>query len=249
MAWNGKRYAFSCKTGLLAEIDDDATWDYLSGVTTQCESLPELERAGLATTADIACSETDTILASARAALSDSPLALQVTPTLSCNFRCRGCIQGSDHVGSKMSEDTQEAIISFCESANRDVSIGWYGGEPTLALDVIANVSRRLIDHCAAHGHRYTATMTTNGYLVDDEVSDLLVNQCEIRGYQITLDGPPAVHNERRPLAGGGTALVRFSGESDASTAWAPTSKSESTWTRGTGALRQTCWTCSRKRV
>ena len=206
-ARNEKRYAFSCRTGLLAEIDDDATWDFLTGNTTQCESLAELEHAGLATSADIGCSEADIILASARAALSDSPLALQVAPTLSCNFRCSSCIQGSNHVGSKMSEDTQEALISFCEEANRDVNIGWYGGEPTLALDVIANISRRLIDHCAAHGHSYTATMTTNGYLIDDEVSDLLVNQCEIHGYQITLDGPPPVHNERRPHAGGGDSF------------------------------------------
>src|SRR5687768_5567856 len=45
--------------------------------------------------------------------------------------------------------------------------------------------------------------MTTNGYFLTPDVADELLTR-HVRFFQITVDGPPAEHNRRRKLAGGG---------------------------------------------
>lgn len=47
-----------------------------------------------------------------------------------------------------------------------------------------------------------TASITTNGYLLNSEMYASLA-KLGVTSAQITLDGPPGIHNRRRPLAGG----------------------------------------------
>lgn len=91
------------------------------------------------------------------------------------------------------------------------LSVGWFGGEPLSALDIVDGVSRRLLAICAAHGIRYSADMTTNAYLLDQE----RLQRCFAAGvskFQITLDGPAETHDTLRVLAGGGPTFERILG-------------------------------------
>ncbi len=65
-------------------------------------------------------------------------LGLTIAPTLACNFACPYC---HEHTRNEfMDDDTKNAIYSQVEMAakrNENVDIAWYGGEPTLAKDII----------------------------------------------------------------------------------------------------------------
>ena len=76
-------------------------------------------------------------------------LMLTIMPTEDCSFRCVYCYE--DHKKGKMSKTVQNSIIKFVQKNIRyytELNVGWFGGEPLDALDVIENLSKRLIDIC-----------------------------------------------------------------------------------------------------
>ena len=102
-------------------------------------------------------------------------------------------------------QDVQDAVIQFIKQKignSKSLGVTWYGGEPTLALDVIEYISANLIEYCIDNGLDYSAGIITNGYLLTRETVSLL-NKFKVQFYQITLDGNPSVHDSRRYLADG----------------------------------------------
>ncbi len=135
-------------------------------------------------------------------------LQLTVCPTVNCNYRCVYCYQ--KHVGRLMPEEVQDALDAFLDAqtpAVDELRITWFGGEPLLGLDrVIEPLTERFR---ARVGERYSARMISNGWLLTPQVSERLV-ELGVESVQVTLDGPRAVHDERRPLAGGGGTFDRI---------------------------------------
>ncbi|ACB86003.1 radical SAM/SPASM domain-containing protein [Natranaerobius thermophilus] len=127
-----------------------------------------------------------------------------LVPTLECDFECIYCYeQGVQH--GYMSEDIQQSIINYIKQKLdhiRDLSIGWHGGEPLLALDVIENINKQAIELCNEKGKKFSSSLITNGYNLNRETVDKL-NQLNISSIQITLDGPKDIHDKRRPARGG----------------------------------------------
>ena len=200
---DGERYAFSGSKGSLSKISNDETWGYLSGTTKDIPGCVEsLVATGLVTPEGP--NELDALITHNRKKIENSPLALQIAPTLACNFMCEGCIQGSTHRGAVMSEETQDALLSFAESTRRDLSIGWYGGEPTLAIKAISRMTSKFLALSEKTGVTYSASMTTNGYLVTEDIARVLIEELKIQRFQVTLDGLEEEHNRRRPMADGG---------------------------------------------
>lgn len=139
--------------------------------------------------------------------LFDDFLYLTILPTEQCNFRCSYCYE--NFLRGKMPDAIQEQLCEFVEKKihfEKGLMVNWFGGEPLEALDVIENLSKRLIDLCKAHKKVYYAGMTTNGYnLTLDIVKQL--KKLHVTQYQITLDGLPHNHDQQRYLATGeGTA-------------------------------------------
>ena len=137
-----------------------------------------------------------------------SHLGLTICPTLQCNFRCPYCFEQSQQVGTTMSPETVDRLIAFIGSYKdaRRLSLGWYGGEPTLAWEVIEDVTARAQ---ALDIELEGAGLVTNGYLLD-AAKIARLGDLQIRSIQITLDGPPEVHDSRRVLAGGGPTYARI---------------------------------------
>lgn len=128
---------------------------------------------------------------------------LTIAPTLSCNFSCPYCYE--KFKTGFMSDSVKNAICSQIELAAKSkqhISIAWYGGEPTLVPNIINELSQKMILTCEKYNVRYTATMTSNGYLIGNNFIDLMKN-CKINSVQITLDGPKDIHNSRRKLTNG----------------------------------------------
>lgn len=125
-------------------------------------------------------------------------LTLTVAPTQVCNFDCPYCYE-TNKAGKKMSKEVQNRLLEFVKSNKDLLSLGviWYGGEPTLAIDIIEKLSKELI----ACVDNYSAYMVTNGYLLDKIVDK--IDELKISGIQITLDGTAQTHDTTRCLRNG----------------------------------------------
>lgn len=139
---------------------------------------------------------------------------LTICPTLGCNFDCPYCFEG--HGKGKMKPEVADDIVAFAgrmmDASNaRALGITWYGGEPLLAPDVIESLSERLMAIAAERGAEYSATIITNGYLLEQDVVDMLA-RCKVKSCQVTIDGMGAVHDATRHLAGGGPTFERIVG-------------------------------------
>lgn len=132
-------------------------------------------------------------------------LLLTIAPTLNCNFRCDYCYE--DHFKVNMSRAVQNALGAWTAERARTIQqmhVIWYGGEPLLpgAYDIVERLSQRFIELCADRGIDYHAELVTNGYFLDRKKMETLAN-LGVAVVQVTLDGPPADHDQRRLLAGG----------------------------------------------
>jgi uncharacterized protein len=134
---------------------------------------------------------------------SGNRLSLTIVTTHSCNFRCTYCFQ--DHHGESMKPGVQHLLVDFVATSVKsckELYVHWYGGEPLLCLPIIRNLSLRFKEICGACDCRYSASMSTNGFLLREETAAEL-NRLGVKGIQVTLDGPPVIHDKRRPLANG----------------------------------------------
>ena len=75
--------------------------------------------------------------------------------------------------------------------------------------DVIETLSQRLMTLAGQHGAEYEASIVTNGYLLTQEIADML-GRCKVISAQITLDGIGPEHDRTRHLAGGGPTYKRI---------------------------------------
>ncbi len=131
-------------------------------------------------------------------------LELIIMPTEQCNFRCVYCYETFSK--PSMNEKVQEDLVRFVRKElrkYRGLSIGWFGGEPLLALDVVENLSKRFIEICKNEKKPYMASMTTNAYLLDYRTFERL-RKLKINHFQITIDGDKKTHDRQRTLCSGG---------------------------------------------
>ncbi len=129
-----------------------------------------------------------------------STMTLTILPTLDCNFACNYCFQGLKKEDGRMSVETQDWLLGWFSSnlsGVKRVNVTWFGGEPTLGMDIIKRLSDRMIALCDQKGIRYTASVITNGSLLDLEtVGELYVRR--VSWFQVTIDGPKEAHDKVR---------------------------------------------------
>lgn len=132
---------------------------------------------------------------------SNDQYSLTIAPTLKCNFECPYCYEkGIDN--PTMSDEVVEKtkiLIEELSKVNNALQIAWYGGEPLLAFDIIKDLSQQAINQFE---DRYSASIVTNGYLLTEEKVKCF-EELRIRFIQITIDGPPDIHNRMRKLPNG----------------------------------------------
>lgn len=209
-AHKGKKYAFNAVTGALAEVSSDFSYLLNNIFSAKEETLNEknknllnlMKKGGYILEDDV-----DELSLLKLKNYSDKFLLnrfdLTIAPTLSCNFACPYCYETPQK--GLIGERVKNAIYSQVELAaksNKEISIIWYGGEPTLAKDIICEMSRKMIDICEKYSVPYTAMMSSNGYLIDDNFVDQML-EYKITSVQITLDGPKEVHDMSRKLKNG----------------------------------------------
>ena len=164
------------------------------GIIARCD-----ERAALETMGRAACAMTQGI-------------GLTICPTMGCNFDCPYCFE--DHGRGKMSPEVQDDVVALAErmldaASEKNVHVSWFGGEPLLAPDVIESLTERLRKLAEDRGGKYAASIITNGYLLTQEIADML-GRCGVSSAQITIDGLGATHDATRHLTNGGPTFDRI---------------------------------------
>jgi len=133
----------------------------------------------------------------------DRRFILIISPTLDCNFRCPYCFE--ERRNSYISDEIIDNLIAFVKKIAKEINtlqVCWFGGEPMLQFEKIKNMTKIFKEICENEGCSYTSTMTTNGYLFNDERINAL-NDFNMKRIQITLDGDREIHNQKRPLEDG----------------------------------------------
>lgn len=141
-------------------------------------------------------------------------LEVVVCVTSACNFSCPYCFQ--DRRGGRMTPDVREALVRFVErrlaSGRHDhLGVGWFGGEPLLAPEIIDDLSQRFMSLAERFGVGYDAIVHTNGYLLDQEMVDFLEAR-NVRTAIVTIDGFGEAHDATRHLADGSPTFERIMG-------------------------------------
>ncbi len=138
-------------------------------------------------------------------------LVQQLTLSVSeqCNLRCRYCLHGNaldwvrPHRDTGMSRETAFAAVREFLRRSRDAvspSISFYGGEPLLELDLIREVVELVRRESLRDDYQFI--VDTNGTRLDAETVDFLV--AERFDLQVSLDGPPEIHDRHRRFRDGG---------------------------------------------
>jgi len=147
--------------------------------------------------------EMTSLVADRLAGLAPDSLHLIVMPTEKCNFRCRYCYE--DFSIGRMKPAIEQALTRFILNRTPDLNrlhIGWFGGEPTLALDIIERINL-----CATASLRpsamFTSSISTNAYLLNKLRFDRLIAS-NVRTFQVTLDGDEDAHDSTRIRQNGG---------------------------------------------
>lgn len=138
-------------------------------------------------------------------------LELILLPSEDCNFRCTYCYE--DFKRGTMRPDVREGVRRLVESrlhGLRSLNVSWFGGEPLYGMEAIDELAPFFAETAERHGLEYFSHMTTNAYLLTDEVAERLL-RWRVTDFQITLDGMPEDHDRHRPARdGSGTFQVIF---------------------------------------
>ena len=203
---------FNAFTNALALVEEDKYSVYESLENNKCcideiedvKFIDELSQGGFIVRDDVdELKELENRMWSGR--YNSSALALTLAPTSDCNFRCTYCYEKDVIHEKRMDKDVRDAVLNLVRQhcgRIRNLHVTWYGGEPMMALDIIEELSRALIDICEENSIEYNAGIITNGYFITRETVSLL-NILKVNFYQITLDGEKEIHDVRRPLADG----------------------------------------------
>lgn len=119
-----------------------------------------------------------------------------------CNFRCTYCIQriiqnkGNGYIKEGMSDEVMDSAFRFIESFGSEPTVTLYGGEPF--GDGNQHRVERFLNW--VHGQGIKVHAISNGY--DWHLFDEQLVPDTIRSIQVTIDGPPEIHNRRRIALG-----------------------------------------------
>ena len=159
-----------------------------------CPYFDELFKQGFLKPANL--NEYNRILTNERRAVYDNTakkLTFVIAPTLQCNLNCEYCFEEDIRCNKTMSEITWEETISFLNKyikpETQNVHITWFGGEPLLEVDKILKFSESFIPNMENRNIKFTSSITTNGTLLTKEKLHILIEKCNLRRVQITMDG------------------------------------------------------------
>lgn len=124
-----------------------------------------------------------------------------------CNLACRYCFaEEGEYHGRRalMSFEVGKAALDFlvANSENRkNLEVDFFGGEPTMNWDVVKQLTNYGRSIEKKHNKRFRFTLTTNGVLLNDEMTEF-ANR-EMSNVVLSIDGRKKTHDFMRPFRNG----------------------------------------------
>ncbi|MGI6216903.1 MAG: radical SAM protein [Coriobacteriales bacterium] len=182
----------------LVVLDDEAFGTYL-----QCEGphLQDLADAGILV--DSAAYEQEVQeKAFDHDRFTNDWFALCLCPTYECNYKCPYCYEHGNNPSGIMTRDVMEATYRFFEKVyERDhfksFSLEWYGGEPTLCMDIIEEMTNWFRKFCDEHGIEMNIGILSNCGMIDEKLAKRMAD-IGFENLMPTIDGCEELHNKRR---------------------------------------------------
>ncbi len=131
-------------------------------------------------------------------------LNITINPTMQCNFSCPYCFEETKN--NYMTEKHIEILKKFFSLnllGKKAILINYFGGEPLLSLKLIIELENHLMELRKKYDLKINHHITTNGYLLDNDVQDILINKFHFNSFQITIDGCEKTHNITRKTKSG----------------------------------------------
>jgi uncharacterized protein len=128
---------------------------------------------------------------------------------------CTYC--GQEHVRGGLTADHRDRVRARVLRAlrlptTRRLKVDWFGAEPMMGYAVIRDLARDFIRAADEKDIEYTSAMVTNGTLLNARKLEVLIKECRISTFFITIDGPPEVHDVHRPMKSGSGSFWKIAG-------------------------------------
>lgn len=120
-----------------------------------------------------------------------------------CNFRCTYCYEHFKR--GTMQPHVREGIKHLVNNrlnTLRQLKVSWFGGEPLYGMKAIEDLAPFFAKVAADHDLKFASHMTTDAYLLSENVVDRLF-LWGINDFQVTVDGMPEDHDSHRPTRDG----------------------------------------------
>lgn len=199
----GELYNMLCKINPGQKIPDD----YKNHAAFYSE-IDKLEKGGFVIGDDIDEIEQLKEMQQYRRFQNNNLLNITIAPTLDCNFNCIYCYENAENNKNDrvlMTKDIADSVIEYIDdyfTNGGELNVAWFGGEPTLALDMVYYISNAIAGITAKKHIKNNSYIVTNGYLLDRIVANEL-SQRGISQAIISVDGCCYSHDSRRPLKNG----------------------------------------------
>ena len=124
-------------------------------------------------------------------------VCLVMAPTHACNLSCSYCmLQRVEQDAKVMEWGIAEAALELLCGGRGNRSIGFFGGEPMLAFDLIKRIVR-----ASKRANAVSYGMTTNATLITEEAAQWMAGNSF--SFVVSVDGGEETHNANRPLKNG----------------------------------------------
>jgi uncharacterized protein len=138
---------------------------------------------------------------------------ITLLPTSYCNMGCTYC--GQTHRRIPIQQNHREAVrrrvMRVLESpTTEEVRLDWFGAEPLMGYAIIRDLAASFIPIVEQRNLKWSSMIITNGALLDKRKIKVLAQDCRVTHAEITIDGPPEIHDTHRPLKSGGTSFWRI---------------------------------------
>lgn len=130
-----------------------------------------------------------------------------IQPSAMCQFGCPYC--GQEHKRNYLAKDHYQQLINRIENklkakAYKHFYIGWFGGEPLMALKQIRELTVLFKELAEKYSITYGSKIVTNGLSLKEGVFQELVTELKVNFIEVTLDGTAEYHDKKRYLKEGG---------------------------------------------
>lgn len=140
-----------------------------------------------------------------------SAIGLTIGTTITCNMGCPYCFEFVKPNKTLKDEQIMDQIAAYIQDMIdrapvrrwTSMKVTWYGGEPLINSKAIEKLTPLLLKICERYDIAYSSNIITNGLLLSKEIWQLLLNN-KVTSAQVTIDGPMAVHEKKRPIKSSG---------------------------------------------